>query len=60
MKQQSLETSGFEKYSKKTRKEVFLEQMNQILPWVELYKAIEPFYPKASTLGDGQPLDSGN
>jgi len=54
MKQQSLDASGFEKYRKKTRKEIFLEQMNEILPWVELCKAIEPFYPKASALG-GRP-----
>lgn len=54
MKQQSLEASGFEKYRKKTRKEIFLEQMNEILPWAELCQAIEPFYPKPSTLG-GRP-----
>jgi transposase, IS5 family len=54
MKQQSLDASGFEKYRKKTRKEVFLNQMNDILPWAELCKAIEPFYPKASKLG-GRP-----
>lgn len=54
MKQQSLETSGFEKYRKKTRKEIFLEQMNEIIPWTTLCKIIEPFYPKASTLG-GRP-----
>lgn len=54
MKQQSLDTSGFEKYRKKTRKEIFLGQMNDILPWSELCKAIEPFYPKASKLG-GRP-----
>jgi len=54
MKQQSLEATGFEKYRKKTRKDVFLEQMNEILPWSELCQAIEPFYPKASASG-GRP-----
>ena len=54
MKQRSLEASGFEKFRKKTRKEIFLDQMNEILPWTELCKAIEPFYPKASKLG-GRP-----
>ena len=54
MKQQSLEASGFEKYRKKTRKEIFLGQMNEIIPWSELCKVIEPFYPKASKLG-GRP-----
>jgi|AZII01.1.fsa_nt_gi IS5 family transposase len=54
MKQQSLAASSFEKYRKKTRKEVFLEQMNTLLPWVELCQAIEPFYLKTSPLG-GRP-----
>ena len=54
MKQHSLEVSGFEKYRKKTRKEVFLEQMDEILPWSELCNAIEPFCPKASKLGGAQ------
>ena len=46
MKQQSLEASGFEVYRKKTRKEQFLEDMEQIIPWSDLSKAIEPYYPK--------------
>jgi len=33
MKQQSLEATGFEKYRKKTRKEHFLDEMEQIIPW---------------------------
>jgi IS5 family transposase len=54
MKQQSLEASGLEKYRKKTRKEIFLDQMSEILPWSELCKVVEPFYPKASKQG-GRP-----
>ncbi len=54
MKQQSLNANGFEKYRKKTRKEIFLEQMNHILPWTELCSVIEPFYPKPSKSG-GRP-----
>jgi IS5 family transposase len=46
MKQQSLEASGFEVYRKKTRKEQFLDDMEQIIPWTDLSKAIEPYYPK--------------
>ena len=46
MKQQSLEVSGFEKYRKKTRKEIFLNEMEQIIPWKELCEVIEPYYPK--------------
>ena len=32
MRQQSLDGSGFEKYRKKTRKEAFLEEMDEIIP----------------------------
>ena len=51
MRQQSLADGGFEKYRKKTRKEVFLEEMDQIIPWQELTAAIEPFYQKPQGAG---------
>jgi IS5 family transposase len=51
MKQQSLEVTGFEKYRKKTRKEQFLEEMEQIIPWEELCEVIEPYYPKPQGAG---------
>ncbi|MCG6937389.1 MAG: IS5 family transposase [Gammaproteobacteria bacterium] len=51
MKQQSLEVSGFEKYRKRTRKEQFLSEMDKIIPWKELCKAIEPYYPKPEGAG---------
>ncbi len=51
MRQRSLEASGFERYRKKTRKEVFLEKMDQLIPWKELTAAIEPFYPKPEGAG---------
>ena len=53
MKQRSLEVSGFEVYRKKTRKEIFLEEMDQIIPWQEMSEAIKPYYPKAPK-GDGR------
>lgn len=46
MKQLSLEMTGFEKYRKKTRKEKFLDEMEQVIPWQALCEAIEPYYPK--------------
>lgn len=49
MKQQSLEATGFKKYHKKTRKDVFLDQMNEILPWSDLCQLIAPLYPKSSS-----------
>ncbi len=51
MRQQTLAGSGFEKYRKKTRKEQFLEDMDQIIPWKELTAAIEPYYPKPKGAG---------
>ncbi len=31
---------------KRTRKEIFLAQMEQVVPWNALLKLIEPHYPK--------------
>lgn len=45
--------SGFDKYAKKTRRAQFLEDMDQVVPWDELVKVIEPFYPKGE--GRGRP-----
>lgn len=50
MRQQSL-TDGFEKHRKKTRKEQFLAEMNDLIPWEGLVSAIEPFYPKPKGAG---------
>ena len=52
MKQTTFATSGFNKYEKKTRRSVFLSEMNQVVPWTILCKLIEPHYPKA---GNGRP-----
>jgi IS5 family transposase len=55
MKQRTLATmNGFERYSKKTRRAAFLEEMEQVVPWAELCALIERYYPKA---GNGrQPV----
>ncbi len=39
--------TGFERYTKKTRRAAFLEEMNQVVPWAKLCALIEPHYPKA-------------
>ncbi len=44
--------SGFERYTKKTRRAAFLEEMNRVVPWGELCALIEPHYPKP---GNGRP-----
>ncbi len=51
MKQPSLEATGFEKYRKKARKEQFLDEMEQIIPWRELCEVIAPYYPKPQGAG---------
>ena len=43
MRQSSL--TGFEKYTQKTRKEQFLEEMDRVIPWAELTQALKPYYP---------------
>ena len=48
MRQQTLaRTTGFERYTKKTRRAQFLEEMEQVVPWRELTALIAPVYPKA-------------
>lgn len=39
--------NGFERYTKKTRRALFLEEMEQVVPWAKLCGLIEPHYPKA-------------
>jgi len=51
MRQQSLADGSFEKYRKKTRKEVFLDEMDQIIPWQDLTAVIKPFYPEPKGAG---------
>jgi IS5 family transposase len=35
---------------KKTRKQVFLEQMEQVVPWAALVELIAPYYPEGKTV----------
>ena len=46
MRQMSLAEADFEKYRKPTRREQFLNDMDQTIPWKELCEVIKPFYPK--------------
>jgi len=38
--------TGFERYTKKTRRAMFLEEMEQVVPWARLCALIVPHYPK--------------
>jgi IS5 family transposase len=55
MKQQSLASqSVFEKYGRKSRRELFLDEMEQVVPWSALEALVRPHYAKA---GNGrQPV----
>ncbi len=53
MRQQTLAAqTGFEKYGRKSKRERFLEEMEQIVPWAELQGLVEPHYPKGE---NGRP-----
>jgi len=46
--------TSFSKYGRKSKRELFLDQMNQVVPWSDLLALVEPVYPKA---GNGrQPV----
>jgi IS5 family transposase len=45
--------SGFEAYRKPTRRELFLAEMERVVPWAQLVALIDPVYPKPQ--GAGRP-----
>jgi IS5 family transposase len=55
MKQQSLASQAvFEKYGRKSRRELFLDEMEKVVPWSALEALVRPHYAKA---GNGrQPV----
>src|SRR5438132_10905832 len=44
--------AGFERYTRKRRRAIFLEEMEQVVPWRKLCALVEPHYPKP---GNGRP-----
>ena len=42
---------GIEKYGRKSRKELFLDAMNELVPWAELESIVEPHFPKVGQGG---------
>jgi len=50
--QRTLAGTGFEKYTKTTRRAQFLAEMDRVVPWRDLCACIEPVYPKP---GNGRP-----
>lgn len=55
MKQMSLTESGFVKKPKATRRQLFLGEMERVVPWGRLCMLIEPHYPKVGAKGGRPP-----
>ena len=55
MKKISLATTGYELVTKRTRKRVFLDEMNLVVPWTELVGLIQPFASIGTTTKGGRP-----
>src|SRR3982074_2620186 len=48
MEQSTFASQGsFERYGRKSRRELFLEEMDRVVPWSELEDLVEPHYAKA-------------
>jgi transposase, IS5 family len=58
MSQLSFSDAEYAGKRKKTRREVFLEEMEQVVPWKALLKVIEPFYPVAGRGRKPYPLQA--
>ncbi len=53
----SFASLAYENKKKKTRREKFLEEMNQVIPWEELSQIIKGYYPKAGNGRQPMPLE---
>lgn len=56
MRQIAMSMTGYFDKGKKTRREKFLAEMDQVVPWARLCALIEPHYPKGSLAGGRPPL----
>jgi hypothetical protein len=46
MKQISFSQAEFQRKKRRTRREVFLDEMERVMPWAEVFAVVEPHYPK--------------
>ena len=59
MKQTTFASQAFNAKKRQTRREKFLAEMEQVVPWTELVSVIEPYYPRAGRRGrPPMPLES--
>lgn len=58
MSQMSFSDFEYAGKRKQTRRERFLAEMDQVVPWAGLLELIEPFYPKAGGGRKPYPLET--
>jgi transposase, IS5 family len=56
MKQTTFASAAWDKKGKVTRRERFLSEMDQVIPWGSILALIEPHYPKAGNGTQPMPL----
>jgi IS5 family transposase len=57
MKTVSFASLAYENKKKKTRREKFLEEMNQVIPWEELLQIVNKYYPVAGNGRHPMPME---
>lgn len=58
MKQTTFASLAFDSKKKLTRRERFLREMDQVVPWERLLKCVEPHYPRAGNGRQPMPLET--
>jgi IS5 family transposase len=56
MKNLTFASLAYENKKRKTRREVFLEEMEKVIPWTAIIQIIEPVYPKPGNGRQPMPL----
>ena len=57
MKKVSFASLVYENKKKRTRREKFLQEMDQVIPWEELLQVIKQYYPRAGNGRQPMPLE---
>jgi len=57
MKQTTFASAAWERKGKVTRRERFLAEMDQVIPWASILSLIEPHYPKAGKGTQPMPME---
>ena len=53
----SFASLAYENKKKTTRREKFLEEMNQVIPWEELLQIVKEYYPVAGNGRQPMPME---